>query len=137
MANLILGSVPESIQNIVGNKGIFHIRWKKKDNRKFITDKFGNTVINKDYGKNKILRVGNFRLGVTKNTKGGKRTTDPNDYLIAYDMTKKEFRNIFYNSIQKIVANKKTYFVNVIDTKNYRFGLIERVTNENDNKISK
>jgi hypothetical protein len=52
-------------------------------------------------------------------------------------MTKKEFRNIFYNSIQKIVANKKTYFVNVIDTKNYRFGLIERVANENDNKISK
>ena len=52
-------------------------------------------------------------------------------------MTKKEFRNIFYNSIQKIVANKKTYFVKVIDTKNYRFGLIEREANENDNKISK
>jgi hypothetical protein len=47
-------------------------------------------------------------------------------------MTKKEHRNIFYNSIQKIVANKKTYFVKVIDTKNYRFGLIERV--ENDSK---
>ena len=130
MANLILGSVPESIQDICGTQGIFHIRWKKKDNRKFITDKFGNTVINKDYGKNKILRVGNFRLGVTKNTKGGKRTTDPNQYLIAYDMTKKEHRNIFYNSIQKIVANKKTYFVKVIDTKNYRFGLIERVNKD-------
>ena len=52
-------------------------------------------------------------------------------------MTKKEHRNIFYNTIQKIVANKKTYFVKVIDTKNYRFGLIERVKNENDNKISK
>jgi hypothetical protein len=95
MANIILGSVPESIQNICGTQG--------KEN------------------------------GI----KGGKRTTDPNEYLIAYDMTKKEFRNIFYNSIQKIVANKKTYFVNVIDTKNYRFGLIERVANENDNKISK
>ena len=130
MANIILGSVPESIQSICGTQGIFHIRWKKKDNRKFITDKFGNTVINKDYGKNKILRVGNFRLGVTKNTKGGKRTTDPNDYLIAYDMTKKEHRNIFYNSIQKIVANKKTYFVKVIDTKNIRFGLIERVNKD-------
>ena len=130
MTNIILGSVPESIQNICGTQGIFHIRWKKKDNRKFITDKFGNTVINKDYGKNKILRVGNFRLGVTKNTKGGKRTTDPNQYLIAYDMTKKEHRNIFYNSIQKIVANKKTYFVQVIDTKNYRFGLIERVNKD-------
>ena len=130
MANIILGSVPESIKDVCGTQGIFHIRWKKKDSRKFITDKFGNTVINKDYGKHTILRVGNFRLGVTKNTKGGKRTTDPNDYLIAYDMTKKEHRNIFYNSIQKIVANKKTYFVKVIDTKNIRFGLIERVTND-------
>ena len=130
MANIILGSVPESIQDICGTQGIFHIRWKKKDNRKFITDKHGHTVINKDYGKRKILRVGNFRLGVTKNTKGGKQNTDPNEYLVAYDMTKKEFRNIFYNSIQKIVANKKTYFVKVIDTKNIRFGLIERVTND-------
>ena len=134
MANLILGSVPESIQNIVGNRGIFHIRWKKKDNRKYIIKKYSDgsesQIWNPDYGKHKILRVGNFRLGVTKNTKGGKRTTDPNEYLIAYDMTKKEHRNIFYNSIQKIVANKKTYFVKVIDTKNIRFGLIERVKNE-------
>ena len=130
MTNIILGSVPETIQSICGTQGIFHIRWKKKDNRNWITDKYGHTVINKDYGKHSILRVGNFRLGVTKNTKGGKRTTDPNEYLIAYDMTKKEHRNIFYNSIQKIVANKKTYFVKVIDTKNIRFGLIERVTND-------
>ena len=130
MTNIILGSVPETIQSICGTQGIFHIRWKKKDNRKFITDKHGHTVINKDYGKHSILRVGNFRLGVTKNTKGGKQNTDPNEYLVAYDMTKKEHRNIFYNSIQKIVANKKTYFVKVIDTKNIRFGLIERVTND-------
>ena len=134
MTNIILGSVPESIQNIVGTQGIFHIRWKKKDNRKYIIKKYSDgsesQIWNPDYGKHKILRVGNFRLGVTKNTKGGKRTTNPNEYLIAYDMTKKEFRNIFYNSIQKIVANKKTYFVKVIDTKNIRFGLIERITND-------
>ena len=130
MANIILGSVPESIKDIVGTQGIFHIRWKKKDSRKFIDNENGYPTPNPDYDKHTILRVGNFRLGVTKNTKGGKRTTDPNDYLIAYDMTKKEHRNIFYNSIQKIVANKKTYFVQVIDTKNYRFGLIKRVKNE-------
>ena len=134
MANLILGSVPESIQNIVGTQGIFHIRWKKKDKRMYIIKKYSDgsesQILNPDYGKHKILRVGNFRLGVTKNTKGGKRTTNPNEYLIAYDMTKKEFRNIFYNSIQKIVGNKKTYFVKVVDTKNIRFGLIERVTND-------
>ena len=130
MANIILGSVPESIKDVCGTQGIFHIRWKKKDNRKFITDKYGHPILNPDYGKHTILRVGNFRLGVTKNTKGGKQNTDPNEYLVAYDMTKKEHRNIFYNSIQKIVANKKTYFVKVIDTKNIRFGLIERVTND-------
>ena len=130
MTNIILGSVPETIQSICGTQGIFHIRWKKKDNRKFIDNEFGHTIVNPDYGKHTILRVGNFRLGVTKYTKGGKQNTDPNEYLVAYDMTKKEHRNIFYNSIQKIVANKKTYFVKVIDTKNIRFGLIERVTND-------
>ena len=130
MATVILGSVPESIKDVCGTQGIFHIRWKKKDNRKFIDNEFCYPMLNPDYGKHTILRVGNFRLGVTKNTKGGKQNTDPNEYLVAYDMTKKEHRNIFYNSIQKIVANKKTYFVKVIDTKNIRFGLIERVTND-------
>ena len=134
MANIILGSVPKSIQDICGTQGIFHIRWKKKDNRKYIIKKYSDgsesLMWNPDYDKHTILRVGNFRLGVTKNTKGGKQNTDPNEYLVAYDMTKKEFRNIFYNSIQKIVANKKTYFVKVIDTKNIRFGLIERITND-------
>ena len=130
MATVILGSVPESIKDVCGTQGIFHIRWKKKDSRKFIDNKYGHPILNPDYGKHTILRVGNFRLGVTKNTKGGKQNTDPNEYLVAYDMTKKEHRNIFYNSIQKIVANKKTYFVKVIDTKNIRFGLIERVKND-------
>ena len=130
MATVILGSVPETIKDVCGTQGIFHIRWKKKDSRKFIDNEFGHPIVNPDYGKNTILRVGNFRLGVTKNTKGGKQNTDPNEYLVAYDMTKKEHRNIFYNTIQKIVVNKKTYFVKVIDTKNIRFGLIERVKND-------
>ena len=45
-------------------------------------------------------------------------------------MSKKEYRNIYYNTIQKIVANKKKYYVKVIDTKNIRFGLVERVNND-------
>ena len=49
----------------------------------------------------------------------------------------KNIEDINKAAIKKIVANKKTYFVQVIDTKNYRFGLIQRVANENDNKISK
>ena len=120
-------TVPEAIQELIGTGGIFHIRWKKKDRREFL-DKPHR--INPDYNKHTILRTGNFRLGVVKGLKGGKRTTDKSDYLVAYDMSKKGYRNIYYNTIEKIVANKKTYFVRVIDTKQFRFGLIERVKNE-------
>ena len=88
MTNIILGSVPKSIQDICGTQGIFHIRWKKKDNRKYIIKKYSD------------------------------------------DMSKKQYRNNYYNTIQKIVANKKSYFVKVVDTKNIRFGLIERVDND-------
>ena len=116
-------TVPEAIQELIGTGGIFHIRWKKKDRREFL-DKPHR--INPDYDKHTILRTGNFRLGVVKGLKGGKRTTDKSDYLVAYDMSKKGYRNIYYNTIEKIVANKKTYFVRVIDTKQFRFGLIEQ-----------
>ena len=117
-------TVPEIIQSLVGKYGIFHIQWNKKDTRKFL-DKPHRT--NPDYDKHTILRTGNFRLGVVKGLKGDKRTTNPSDYLIAYDMTKQGYRNIYYNEIKKIVANKKTYYVKVIDTKRFRFGLIEEV----------
>ena len=134
MTNIILGSVPKSIKDICGTNGIFHIRWNKKDRRLYITQKYSDgsesQILNPNYGKYTIPRTGNFRLGVVKNLKGGKRTTDPNEFLIAYDMSKKEYRNIYYNTIQKIVANKKSYFVKVVDTKNIRFGLIERVDND-------
>ena len=120
-------TIPETIQELIGTGGIFHIRWKKKDRREFL-DKPHR--INPDYDKHTILRTGNFRLGVIKGLKGGKRTTDKSDYLVAYDMSKKGYRNIYYNTIEKIVANKKSYFVRVIDTKQFRFGLIERVKNE-------
>ena len=117
-------TVPEAIQSLIGTNGIFHIQWNKKDKRKFL-DKPHRT--NPDYDKHTILRTGNFRLGVVKGLKGDKRTTNPSDYLIAYDMTKQGYRNIYYNEIKKIVANKKTYYVKVIDTKSFRFGLIEEV----------
>ena len=117
-------TVPETIQSLVGTNGIFHIQWNKKDRRKFL-DKPHRT--NPDYDKHPILRTGNFRLGVVKGLKGDKRTTNPSDYMIAYDMSKQGYRNIYYNEIKKIVANKKTYYVKVIDTKRFRFGLIEEV----------
>ena len=120
-------TVPEAIQKLIGNKGIFHIEWLKKDTRKFIDDKRGYPTTNKNYNKHTILRTGNFRLGVVKNLVGKKRTTEPSDYMIAYDMAKQGYRNIFYNSIQKIVANKKTFYVKTIDTASFRFCLVEQI----------
>ena len=109
--------VPEAIQKLI----------VKKDTRKFIDDKRGCPTTNKNYNKHTILRTGNFRLGVVKNLVGKKRTTEPSDYMIAYDMAKQGYRNIFYNSIQKIVANKKTFYVKTIDTASFRFCLVEQI----------
>ena len=117
-------SVSQSIQELIGTSGIFHIKWKKKDRRKFL-DKPHRT--NPDYDKHTILRTGNFRLGVVKNIKGKKRTTSPSDYMIAFDMSKRQYRNIYYNTIEKITVNKQTFHVKVIDSKSYRFALVERV----------
>ena len=117
-------TVPETIQGLIGNKGIFHIEWLKKDTRKFLE----NHKSNPDYDKHTILRAGNFRLGVVKNLVGKKRTTKPSDYMIAQEMKKDGgYRNIYYNTIQKIVANKKTYYIKTIDTKRFRFCLVERI----------
>ena len=41
-------------------------------------------------------------------------------------MSKKGYRNIYYNTIERITVNKQTFNVAVIDTKHYRFGLIEQ-----------
>ena len=124
-------TVPETIQELIGNKGIFHIEWLKKDKRRYIektyNDKSVSTILNPDFNKNTILRTCNFRLGVVKNIVGKKRTTKPEDYMIAYDMSKQGYRNIFYNSILKIVANKKTFYVKTIDTKRFRFCLVEQI----------
>ena len=130
-------TVPQAIQELIGNKGIFHIEWLKKDKRRYVEktydDKSVSTILNPNFNKNTILRTGNFRLGVVKNLVGKKRTTNPSDYMIAYDMSKQGYRNIFYNEIKKIVANKKTYYVKVIDTKSFRFGLIEELRKEQIN----
>ena len=117
-------TVPETIQGLIGNKGIFHIEWLKKDKKKYLE----NYKLNPNYDKHTILRKGNFRLGVVKNLVGKKRTTKPSDYMIAQEMKKDGgYRNIYYNTIQKIVANKKTYYIKTIDTKRFRFCLVEQI----------
>ena len=100
-------TVPETIQGLIGNSGIFHIEWLKKDTKKYLE----NYKLNPDYDKHTILRKGNFRLGVVKNLVGKKRTTKPSDYMIAYDMAKQGYRNIFYNSIPH---KKNNFLLNIL-----------------------
>ena len=122
-------TIPETIQELVGYSGIFSIAWLKKDTRKFIMHK-GRHTTNTDYNKHSIFREGIFRLGVKKNLRGDARNTKESDYLIAYDMRKKGYRNIYYNSILQIRANGKLYLVQVSDSKDYRMMIIS----ENDKK---
>jgi|TARA_R100000501_G_C2616454_1_gene109984 hypothetical protein len=126
---LLEKSIPETIQELVGNNGIFHIKWNKKDTRKYLE----NYKLNPNYNKHTIKREGNFRLGVKKHLVGKKRTTKPSDYMIAFDMSKQGYRNIFYNSIEQIKANGITYYVKIVDTKYYRLGAIEVLTKKDIN----
>jgi len=118
-------SITQSIQELIGTNGIFHISWRKKDRRLFVKNQYGFEEENIDFGKHTILRTGNFRLGVVKNLKGGERNTSPEDYMIAFDMGKKGYRNIYYNTIEKITVNKQTFTIKVIDNKKYRFAMVE------------
>ena len=126
---LIKKTIPEAIQELVGNSGIFHIKWNKKDTKKFLED----GTRNYNYGKHTIKREGNFRLGVKKYLVGKNRTTKPSDYMIAFDMSKQGYRNIFYNSIEQIKANGITYYVKIVDTKYYRLGAFEVLTKKDIN----
>ena len=104
-------------------------KWNKKDTRKYLE----NYKLNPNYNKHTIKREGNFRLGVKKHLVGKKRTTNPSDYMIAFDMSKQGYRNIFYNSIEQIKANGITYYVKIVDTKYYRLGAFEVLTKKDIN----
>jgi hypothetical protein len=119
---IITGSIPNAINDLVGNKGIFNIAWLKKDTRKYLE----NSKTNPNYNKHTIYRKGNFRLGVSKNLAGKKRTTNIGKYMIAYDMKKQGYRNIRYNTIEKITVNKQTYEIKVIDEKHFRLAYIQK-----------
>ena len=119
-------TIPEEIHNICGLQGIFYIEFLKKDKAKYLDD----GTKNPNYNKNTIKRTGNFRLGVTKHLKGKKRTTDKEQYMIAFDMKKQAYSNIFYNDIKLIRVNKQEYKIKVIDSKHYRLSFIEKTNKE-------
>ena len=131
MVTIIQGSLPEQIQALCGLQGIFYIEFLKIDKAKYLDD----GSYNPDYNKRHIKRTGNFRLGVTKHLKGKKRTTDKQQYMIAFDMKKQGYRNILYEEIKFIKAGGKEYEVTtkikVIGKRRFRLSLIK---NKNDDK---
>ena len=124
-------TIPEEIHNICGLQGIFYIEFLKKDKAKYLDD----GTKNPNYNKNTIKRTGNFRLGVKKHLKGKKRTTDKQQYMIAFDMKKQGYRNILYEEIKFIKAGGKEYEVTtktkIIGKRRFRLSLIK---NKNDEK---
>ena len=96
-------TVPEAIKDLVGYTNTFSVGFYKKDG---------------------TFRTGVFRLGVTKNQKGGKQLTNPSNFLVAYDMHKKGYRNINYNTIKYIKAKGKIYHIQVDNTDEYRLLLV-------------
>jgi len=100
-------TIPQAIQELVGSTNTFSVGFYKKDG---------------------TFRTGTFRLGVKKHLKGGKQLTDPDNYLVAYDMQKKGYRNINYNTIKYIKAKGIVYHVEVENTDTYRLmfvGVVE------------
>ena len=66
--------------------------------------------------KNGDLRVLTGRMGVKKHTVGGKRTTDPRQYLIVWEIGNKQgatgndaYRNVNILTIQSLVLGGITY----------------------------
>ena len=52
--------------------------------------------------KDGSIRKMNCRMGVTKFLKGGKRTTDPNKYIIVFDMQNNAYRAVNKETILEI-----------------------------------
>jgi len=88
--------------------------------------------------KNGELRVGTFdtkhrvRWKLTDGTmytrKGEKRTTKPEDYLLAHDLIKKAPRNINYRTIQWFAVNKKLFIFNdLLDNENFKIRTMTKV----------
>lgn len=59
---------------------------------------FTVTFIKKDGS----IRKMNCRMGVTKFLKGGKRTTDPNKFLVVFDMQNNAYRAVNKETILEI-----------------------------------
>ena len=106
--------VSEFVPNIIGHKP-FVVSFTKKD---------GTT------------RMGKFDLkprrrwkaidGSWKKLNGNGRKSDPDQYLLAFDLDKKDWRLINYNTMKYLKVGRKKFEIQVFENNNYRiFGMRE------------
>ena len=106
--------VSEFVPNIIGHKP-FVVSFSKKD---------GTT------------RMGKFDLkprrrwkaidGSWKKLNGNGRKSDPDQYLLAFDLEKKDWRLINYNTMKYLKVGRKKFEIQVFENNDYRiFGMRE------------
>ena len=106
--------VSEFVPNIIGHKP-FVVSFTKKD---------GTT------------RMGKFDLkprrrwkaidGSWKKLNGNGRKSDPDQYLLAFDLEKKDWRLINYNTMKYLKVGRKKFEIQVFENNDYRiFGMRE------------
>ena len=106
--------VSEFVPNIIGHKP-FVVSFTKKD---------GTT------------RMGKFDLkprrrwkaidGSWKKLNGNGRKSDPDQYLLAFDLDKKDWRLINYNTMKYLKVGRKKFEIQVFENNDYRiFGMRE------------
>ena len=84
-----------------------------------------------------VYRVGRFDLrrrskhkqldNTMYMNKGSGRTTNPKDYILAFDLKKKSYRNISYARLLWFAVNKEVTLLTRIDTLNYKLTTFEKV----------
>ena len=111
--------VSEFVPNIIGHKP-FVVSFTKKD---------GTT------------RMGKFDLkprrrwkaidGSWKKLNGNGRKSDPDQYLLAFDLDKKDWRLINYNTMKYLKVGRKKFEIQVFENNDYRIFVIREIHKSN------
>ena len=97
---------------------------------------------NGDYRVGKFDKVARSKFKTTEGTytklKGKGQTTNPEQYLCAFDLNKKSYRNINYRTMKWISIGKKLFKINdLLDNEQVRITAIHKVKFSNLKKLMK
>ena len=106
--------VSEFVPNIIGHKP-FVVSFTKKDG----TTRMGKYDL-------KPRRRWKAIDGSWKKLNGNGRKSDPDQYLLAFDLDKKDWRLINYNTMKYLKVGRKKFEIQVFENNDYRiFGMRE------------